>query len=115
GYIPVGQREQIGAFKPTNTIGFNGNSIAALTQATVDRSFYAADLEIARRLGSARDAWGFVGPYFVANDKDDSAGFRAGVRGYAYPDLMVQLAVSHDDVFDTNATFSVVWFVGRTR
>jgi hypothetical protein len=115
GYIPIGQREQVGAFKPTNEVGFNGNFLVDLTQATVDRSFYAADLEIARRLGSQRDAWGFAGPYFVANDTDDSAGFRVGVRGYAYPDLLLQFAVSHDDVFDTNATFSVAWFVGRTR
>ncbi len=115
GYIPVGQREQVGAFKPTNQIGFLGNSIAELTQATADRSFYSAELEIARRLGVNRDAWGFAGPYFVANDTDDGAGFRVGLRGYAYPDLLLQIAVSHDDVFDTNAAFSVVWFVGRTR
>lgn len=115
GYIPFGQREQVGAFEPTGETGFVGNSIASVTEATVDRSFYAADLEFARRLGPQRDAWGFVGPYFVANDTDDSAGIRVGARGYAYPDLLVQFAVSNDDVFKTNAAFSVVWFVGRTR
>src|SRR3954468_729589 len=115
GYIPVGQREQVGAFKPTGETGFTGNSLATLTQATVDRSFYAADLEFARRLGAQRDAWAFAGPYFVGNDTDDSGGFRVGVRGYAYPDLLLQMAFSRDEVFDTNATFSLVWFVGRTR
>src|SRR3954454_1844147 len=115
GYIPVGQREQVGAFKPTGETGFTGNSLATLTQATVDRSFYAADLEFARRLGAQRDAWAFAGPYFVGNDTDDSGGFRVGVRGYAYPDLLLQMAFSHDEVFNTNATFSLVWFVGRTR
>jgi hypothetical protein len=115
GYIPVGQKEQVGAFKNTNELGFIGNSIDILTKATVDRSFYSAELEIARRLGAEREAWGFAGPYFVANDIDSSAGFRAGVRGYAYPDLLLQFAVSDDDVFKTNATFQIVWFVGRTR
>src|SRR4051794_21214196 len=103
GYIPVGDREQVGAFKPTGQVGFTGNSISDLTQATVDRSFYAAELEIARRLGAERDAWGFAGPYFVGNDTDNSAGFRAGVRGFAYPDLLLQFAVSDDDVFKTHA------------
>ncbi|HVT28628.1 MAG TPA: hypothetical protein VHE81_11495, partial [Lacipirellulaceae bacterium] len=115
GYIPVGKQEQVGAFKPTNQVGFLGNSISELTQATADRSFFSGELEFARRLGVNRDAWGFAGPYFVANDVDDSAGFRAGFRGYAYPDLLLQIAVSHDDIFNTNAAFSVVWFVGRTR
>src|SRR5262245_45071592 len=114
GYIPVGDDEQVGQFSPTDQIGFQGFSLAQVTVATADQSFFAADLEIARRLGPERDAWGFAGPYFVANDHEDSAGARVGVRGYAYPDLAVQFAVSHDDVFDTNATFAVVWFVGRT-
>lgn len=115
GYIPVGDEEQVGQFRPTDQIGFQGTSLSQVTVATADRFFYAADLEIARRLGAERDAWGFAGPYFVANDNEDSPGARVGVRGYAYPDLAVQVAVSHDDVFETNASFSVVWFVGRTR
>lgn len=115
GYIPVGDLEQVGAFKPTETIGFQGNSVSNITVATVDRAFYSGELEFARRLGDERDAWGFAGPYFVANDQDSSAGFRIGARGYAYPDLLLQFAVSHDDVFKTSATFTVEWFVGRTR
>lgn len=115
GYVPVGQQEQVGAFKSTGGFNFTGNSLNEATQAIVDRSFYAGDLEIARRMGPHRDAWAFAGPYFVANDEDDSAGIRAGVRGYAYPDLLLQFTISDDDVFKTNATFSVVWFVGRTR
>jgi hypothetical protein len=115
GYIPIGDKEQVGAFKATNVIGFEGNSIANITKATVDKPFYAAEVEIARRLGDQRDAWGFAGPYFVGNDDQDSAGFRAGLRGYAYPDLLLQFAVSNDDIFKTQATFSAVWYVGRTR
>jgi hypothetical protein len=115
GYVPVGSNEQVGPFNPINQIGFQGNSISDITVATVDRSFASAEVEIARRLGAERDAWGFAGPYFVGNSDEDSAGFRAGVRGYAYPDLLLQFAVSDDDVFKTHATFSAVWFVGRTR
>lgn len=115
GYIPVGKNEQVGPFNPINQIGFQGNSISDITVAIADRSFASAEIEIARRLGAERDAWGFAGPYFVGNSDEDSAGFRAGVRGYAYPDLLLQFAVSDDDVFKTHASFSVVWFVGRTR
>ncbi|MEX2310110.1 MAG: hypothetical protein WD738_21235 [Pirellulales bacterium] len=114
-YIPVGEQDQVGNFFETGVTGFQGNSIAALTEAVVDSSFYASEVEVARRLGSERDAWAFAGPYFLANDNDDTVGYRAGLRGYAYPDLLLQMTVSNDEIFDTNATFSVVWFVGRTR
>ncbi len=114
-YIPVGEQDQVGEFRETGEIGFQGNSLSQLTQAVVDSSFYAGEVEVARRLGSERDAWGFAGPYFLANDDDDTVGYRAGLRGYAYPDLLLQVAVSDDEIFNTNATFSVMWFVGRTR
>ena len=91
----------------------------------LDREHYAerlsirrttvGEIEFARRLGAERDAWAFAGPYFVANDDEMAPAVRVGVRGYAYPDLLLQVAVSDDDVFNTNATFSLQWFVGRTR
>ncbi len=115
GYIPVGQDTQMGDFEQTGGIGFQGNSIAQLTQATIDQSFYVGEAEIARRLTRERDAWAFAGPYFLTNDSDDTLGYRAGLRGYAYPDLLLQIAVSNDDIFDTNAAFTLIWFVGRTR
>ena len=62
-----------------------------------------------------RDAWAFAGPYFVANSDDSAAGYRLGVRGYAYPDVLLQFALSNDDIFHTEASFSLQWFVGRTR
>jgi hypothetical protein len=114
-YIPLGAQDQVGKFVPTGEIGFEGNNISELAQAVVDSSFFAGEAEFARRLGVERDAWVFAGPYFLANDIDDTAGYRVGLRGYAYPDLLLQIAVSDDDIFNTNATFSLVWFVGRTR
>lgn len=115
GYLPLGTENQVGPFTPTGVIGLQGFSIAELTQAVVSTSYAVADLEAARRLGSERDAWAFAGPYFVGNDDDDAVGYRIGVRGYAYPDLLLQFAVTDDDIFKTNATFAVTWFVGRTR
>ncbi|MCI0331630.1 MAG: hypothetical protein L0228_00215 [Planctomycetes bacterium] len=115
GYLPLGPQDQIGEFVPTGVTGFEGFSISELTQAVLSTSYSVAELEAARRLGSERDAWAFAGPYFVGNDDDDSVGYRIGVRGYAYPDLLLQIAVSDDEIFKTNAAFSVTWFVGRTR
>lgn len=115
GYIPVGQRTQVGKFVSTGEIGFVGNSIAELTQAPVDTSFDVAELEVARRLGAERDAWAFAGGYALNSGSEDAAGYRVGLRGYAYPDLMLQIAVSDDEVFSTNAAFTIIWFVGRTR
>jgi hypothetical protein len=115
GYLPLGPQDQQGDFVSTGEIGFQGNSISELTQAVLNTSYAVAEVEAARRLGSERDAWAFAGPYFVGNDDDDAVGYRVGVRGYAYPDLLLQVAVSDDEIFKTNATFSVTWFVGRTR
>jgi hypothetical protein len=100
---------------PTDDVGFEGFNISQITEAVIDSSFFAGEAEFARRLGRERDAWVFGGPYFLANDSEDTAGYRVGMRGYAFPDLLLQFAVSDDDIFNTNATFSMVWFVGRTR
>jgi hypothetical protein len=115
GYTPLGPQDKLGDFVPTGEIGLFGNSVGQLTQAVINSSLHLAELEVARRLGAERDAWAFAGPYYLANDDLDSTGYRIGVRGYAYPDLLLQFAVSDDELFHTNATFSIVWFVGRTR
>lgn len=115
GYIPVGQKSQLGSFTPTGTIGYNQNFLVEQTIADRNTSFYVAEAEIAARLMADRDAWAFAGPYTLVNDDEDTAGYRAGFRGYAYPDLLLQIAVSDDEIFKTNATFQVTWFVGRTR
>ena len=81
----------------------------------MDTAFDAAEVELARRLGADRDAWAFGGGYVLNSGSQDAAGYRLGLRGYAYPDLLLQIAVSDDDIFKTNAAFSIIWFVGRTR
>lgn len=115
GYIPLGARTKTASAVPTGVIGFAGNELVDATVADQHTSFDVAELEIARRIGNDRDAWVFAGPYVLANNDDDSAGWKVGVRGYAYPDLLLQFAVSQDDIFQTNAAFSLTWFVGRTR
>jgi hypothetical protein len=115
GYIPLGARTKTGSFASTGVIGFAGNNIVDATVADQHTSFDVAELEFARRMGSDRDAWLFAGPYVLANEDDSSAGWKVGVRGYAYPDLLLQFAVNQDDIFHTHAAFSLTWFVGRTR
>lgn len=115
GYIPVGKESQLGAFRPTGGISFDQNFLVQEAVADRNTSLNVAEAEIARRIMRDRDAWAFAGPYALVNDDQDAAGYRVGVRGYAYPDLLVQIAVTDDDIFKTNAAFSVTWFVGRTR
>lgn len=115
GYIPVGEKSQLGSFTPTGNISYNENFLVEQTIADRNTSFYVAEAEIAARLMADRDAWAFAGPYTLVNDDEDTAGYRAGFRGYAYPDLLLQIAVSNDDIFKTNAAFQATWFVGRTR
>ncbi|MGD9636248.1 MAG: beta strand repeat-containing protein, partial [Pirellulales bacterium] len=115
GYIPVGQKSQLGSFTPTGNISYDQNFLVEEAVADRNTSFYVAEAEVAARLLSDRDAWAFAGPYTLVNDEEDTLGYRAGFRGYAYPDLLAQIAVSNDDIFKTNAAFQVTWFVGRTR
>src|SRR5262245_40498669 len=67
GYVPIGQDNQVGNFVPTGVIDFQDHFISEIALATVDQSFYAAEVELARRLGRERDAWGFVGAYELIN------------------------------------------------
>jgi hypothetical protein len=113
-YVPLGDRVQEGDTVSLGTIGFIGNSLSQQTLTDVDNALTVAEIELARRLGD-REAWAFVGGYTLAGDDFDTGGVKVGVRGYALPDLFLQFAVTNDDLFDTNAVFSLGWFIGRTR
>lgn len=113
-YMPVGHDTQDGPLSTTGNLGFLANSLVQQTVGERDHALTIGELEWARRLGN-REAWGFVGGYAITSNDFDTEGFKVGVRGYALPDLMLQFAVTDDDLFKTNAVFSIAWFIGRTR
>ena len=115
GYVPLGDSEKTAEFTNTGNLIFMGNGLAQQTSSPSETALTVGEFELARRLGN-RDAWAFGGVYGMAGGGFDSAtGYKAGLRGYIFPDLLMQIAVTDDEMFDTNAVFSVVWFIGRTR
>ncbi len=111
----MGDKVQIGPARPVGKVDFLGNNIVQSSISGRDNAMDITELELARRVGN-REMWGFAGGYgLYGADGIDTAGFKLGVRGYALPDLALQLAVTDDDLFQTNTVFSVTWFIGRTR
>jgi hypothetical protein len=113
-YIPVGSDARVVGSEMTGEVIFLGSSLVQEAVLTIDTGLTVGELEAARRVAN-RDAWAFASVYGLTGGEFDSTGVKAGMRGYAFPDLMVQMAVTHDEIFDTNAVFSVAWFIGRTR
>ena len=115
GYLPLGDQSEDGTFTPTGNSIFVGNGLAEETAALRESALTVGEIELARRIGN-RDAWAFGGAYGMASDEiENTTGWRAGLRGYAFNDLLLQIAVTDDEVFDTNTVFSMIWFIGRTR
>lgn len=85
----------------------------ALEGFTVDTAYSVVDGELAKRIDNF-EAWAFVGGYQLDAGGEDATGYRAGVRGYAVPDLALSLQVTDDDIYATNVMFGITWFVGRT-
>ena len=114
GYAPIGQRSLDTPLTPTGELEFSENFLLRNTAGFRETALTAGELEGAARLADL-DAWAFAGGYGLAGDGFDTVGAKLGVRGYATPDLLLQLAVTDDDLYDTNVVFSAVWFIGRTR
>ena len=94
---------------------FAGDALMAnLERFARDTALTVVDLEGAKRICDL-EAWGFLGGYHLTGDGLDAIGYRAGVRGYAVPDLSVSLQVTDDDLYHTNVMFGITWFVGRTH
>lgn len=94
---------------------FQGNELfSGIESIVTDTAFSVVDAEAAKRIGDL-DAWALLGVYYLGGGGADDAGFRAGVRGYALPDLAVSLQVTDDDIYHTNVMFGITWFVGRTH
>lgn len=79
-----------------------------------DTALTVIDFEGAKRVMDL-EAWAFLGGYHLTGSGNDATGYRAGVRGYAVPDLAVSLQVTDDDIYHTNVMFGITWFVGRTN
>ncbi|TWT36307.1 hypothetical protein KOR34_12110 [Posidoniimonas corsicana] len=96
-------------------LGYSGFNIGTDTLTGRDNAMHLTELEAARRVGN-NDFWAFAGGYgLYGGDGVDTAGYQLGVRGFATPDLALQLKVTDDDLFATNTVFSITWFIGRTR
>ena len=78
-----------------------------------DTALTVVDFEGAKRVADL-EAWAYLGGYHLSGSGFDATGYRAGVRGYAVPDLALSLQVTDDDIYHTNVMFGITWFVGRT-
>ena len=90
------------------------NLFNATERVTIDTAHSVVDGEFAKRINDL-DAWAFVGGYQLGGGGVDATGYRAGVRGYAVPDVALSLQVTDDDVYATNVMFGITWFIGRTN
>ena len=94
---------------------FEGDALMGdLQRFARDTALTVIDLEGAKRILDL-EAWAFLGGYHLTGGGMDATGYRAGVRGYAVPDVSVSLQVTDDDIYHTNVVFGVTWFVGRTN
>ncbi|MCA9241924.1 MAG: hypothetical protein KDA37_17055, partial [Planctomycetales bacterium] len=111
----VEDQTALGPAKPLGTLGYNGFNIVQASITGRDNAMHLTELELARRLFD-RELWGFGGAYgLYGADSVETAGYKFGLRGYATPDVALQIAVTDDDLFKTNTIFSITWFIGRTR
>ena len=94
---------------------FEGDALMGdLQRFARDTALTVIDLEGAKRILDL-EAWAFLGGYHLTGSGMDATGYRAGVRGYAVPDVSVSLQVTDDDIYHTNVVFGLTWFVGRTN
>ncbi len=116
GQFPLDRTmEGVRTILPGSTPVFEGNELMGAIQTfAVDTALSVVDVEAAKRI-SDLEAWAFLGGYHLGGGGFDEAGYRAGVRGYAVPDVAVSLQVTDDNIYHTNVMFGITWFVGRTN
>ncbi|QDU91086.1 hypothetical protein Pla175_45040 [Pirellulimonas nuda] len=114
GYAPLLDQALESDFSPTGEIDFVGNNLSQLTTGIRETALSVGEIELARRVRD-RDFWLIGGAYGMAGEGLDSAGYKLGARGYVTPDLLLQLVVTDDELFDTNTVFTATWMIGRTR
>lgn len=116
GNFPLDQVKDGDLMEVTGSdVVFAGDALlGSLQQFARDTALTVLDLEGAKRIADL-EAWAFLGGYHLTSDGIDATGYRAGVRGYAVPDLSVSLQVTDDDIYHTNVMVGLTWFVGRTH
>ena len=113
-HIPLGPESKDRDFVSGGETIYTGNFLAEELIGIRDTSLTVVDGELAGRISNL-EAWLFGGVYGYSGGEYDEVGGKIGLRGYATPDLALQIALTNDNVFDTNAVFSATWFIGRTR
>jgi len=116
GYFPLERNQSSDpVLVSTGAPFFVGNNLFGASESfIVDTALTVIDSEFAKRINDL-EAWAFVGTYHLGGGGIDTTGYRAGVRGYAVPDLALSLQVTDDNVYATNVMFGITWFIGRTN
>ena len=110
--IPLEERKNGDDVMFTGETVFVGNNIGQETLVDTDVSLRVVDFEVAPRLFNL-NAWGYGGGYQMDGDGVSEFGYKAGVRGYIYNDLALDVGVWDDDVFGTNTVVQLIWTPGR--
>lgn len=114
GYTPLGPTVRTRDFGPNGEVGFFQNFIGDQFVGIQDTLLTVGEMELAGRIQNL-DAWAFGAVYGFRGGAHEEVGGKIGLRGYATPDLLVSIALTSDDLFDTRAVFNATWFIGRTR
>ena len=109
-----GKTQQANDFDVTNTPVFVGNFLARQAFVKTDFAVDVIDVEVARRLGE-ENAWVYAGGYNLQGEVQSGAGYTVGVRGYVNDDLLVNVSVSDDDMYQTSVMVGLVLTPGRTQ
>ncbi|NLE39945.1 MAG: right-handed parallel beta-helix repeat-containing protein, partial [Pirellulaceae bacterium] len=113
GNFPIGTRVKDGIPIRTGEVGYSGVFLTEITSVPTDEAVTVVDFEVARRI-SDYDAWILAGGYGLDADSDSAFGAKVGARGWLGSDALLELSLTHDDMFKTRVNFAVVWYPGRS-
>jgi hypothetical protein len=110
GYIPVGDtRDQVG--RTFTNANFAGNRLLYDANDIYESALGGFDLEAGSRLAQWQNVgnlYGYIGPYFLTGEgADDTWGIRSRLAMEINSGLNLGVGVQHDDLFGTNAVFSI--------
>lgn len=115
GYIPLGEKEKAYGHSPiASTRRFGGRFILFDRDRFEEQAMTGFDLEGGVRLPGTfareHDIRAYAGYYRYDSDgAPEFDGVSGRIEGNVTPNLLLQLIVTDDDVFDTNVIFGVSW------